>query len=77
MYHSIYKNPANTFKNTIDAVKFAFETHYMPTLKNYDLHTWRIEKYYNEPVDNIIKAYLPVFDAIYKSWVPIKDGRRE
>jgi hypothetical protein len=65
------------FSNMVEAVKHAFENNYMPVMKSYDIHNWRIERYYNEYVDNIIKAYLPVFDAVYKSWTPIKDGRRE
>ena len=65
------------FKLTIDAIHHAFENNYMPVIKGYDIHSWRIEKYYNELVDNVLKAYYPIFNAIYKSWTPIKDGRRE
>jgi hypothetical protein len=44
----------------------------------FDPHTWRINRYYNEFVDNYIKAHLPYLDALYKSWAPRKDpGKRE
>ena len=36
-------------------------------LKNFNHNKWRIERYYNELTDNVIKAYLPLFDAVYKS----------
>ncbi len=50
----------------------------MPVMKNYDVHKWRIEKYYNEYVDNVIKAYLPILDALYKSYSSMKvPGRKE
>jgi hypothetical protein len=50
----------------------------MPAMKEFNIHKWRIDRYYNEQVDNFIKAHLPLFDALYKSWAPRKDpGRRE
>ncbi len=51
----------------MEALEFAFNTHYYPVMNGYDNNKWRIEKYYNEYVDNFLKAYLPVLDAIYKS----------
>ncbi len=62
----------------LESVKFAFENHYVHALGDYNNQKWKHEKYYNEYVDNVIKAYLPIFDAVYKSWAPRKDpGRRE
>lgn len=50
----------------------------MPSIKDYNVHNWRTEKYYNEPVDNTIKAFFPILDALYKSYTSIKEpGRRE
>lgn len=65
------------FDNLVDATKYAFETHYMPIIKDNNNHNWRIERYYNEYVDNAIKAYLPILDAIYKSYAPKKDPSRK
>ncbi len=53
------------------------EKHFLPVMSDYDTHKWRIERYYNENVDNFLKAFLPIFDAIFKSWAPLKDpGKR-
>lgn len=61
-----------------EAVSESFEKHYLPAMAIYDMHTWRTQRYYNEHVDNFLKAYLPIIDAVYKSWAPKKDpGRRE
>ncbi len=47
-------------------------------MEDYDTHKWRKDRYYNELVDNILKAYYPLFDAVYKCWAPRKDpGRKE
>lgn len=73
-----YISRNKTFDNLTDAVSTAFENNYWHILKNYDVHKWRTERYYNEFADNIIKAYLPIFDAVYKSWASMKEpGRKE
>ena len=55
-------------KDTVpEAVKFSFENHFNPYLSQYSANLWRQERYYNEMVDNVMKAYLPIFDAVYKS----------
>lgn len=69
---------AKIMPSLVDAVNHSFENHYMAVIKDYEWHSWRTERYYNEYVDNVIKAYLPIFDAVYKSHAPRKDpGRRE
>ncbi len=69
---------AKTFTNLLDSVKYSFENHYLNSLGDYNNQKWKHEKYYKEYVDNVIKAYLPIFDTVYKSWAPRKDpGRRE
>ena len=52
-------------KDTVpEAVKFSFENHFNPYLSQYSANLWRQERYYNEMVDNVMKAYLPIFDAV-------------
>jgi hypothetical protein len=46
------------------------EKHFLPVMNDYDTHKWRIERYYNENVDNFLKAFLPVLDAIFKILSP-------
>jgi len=67
----------NQFSTIIEAVEHSFENHYLAEMK-YDPHTWRVNRYYNEQVDNFLKSHLPYLDALYKSWAPKKDpGKRE
>ena len=47
-------------------------------MTDFDTHKWRLKKYYNESMDNILKAYLPLFDALYKCWISKKElGKKE
>ena len=62
-----YVTVLKTTKNLLDAVKMAFEQHYEPVLKSFDYHTWRKERYYNEQIDNFMKTFLPLLDALYLS----------
>ena len=56
----------------IEAVNLSLEKHFLPAMIEYDHHVWRTERYYNENVDNFLKAFLPYFDAIYRCWAPLK-----
>ena len=62
-----YVTVLKTTKNLLDAIKMAFEQHYEPVLKSFDYHTWRKERYYNEQIDNFMKTFLPLLDALYLS----------
>lgn len=74
---NFFINLVNQFSSILEAVEYSFENHYLSEMK-YDHHLWRINRYYNENVDNFIKAHLPYLDALYKSWAPRKDpGKRE
>jgi hypothetical protein len=67
-----------TYNSILDAIVFTFENHYFTEMKNFDAHSWKVNRYYNEYVDNYLKAHLPYLDALYKSWAPRKDpGKRE
>ena len=52
------------------SVEYAFENHYNNYINNFDNHKWRIERYYNEEVDNLLRAYIPVFDALFYTFTP-------
>ena len=58
--------------NLFEAVKMAFEQNYDPVLKGFEYHQWRKERYYNEQVDNFMKTFLPLLDALYLSWAKQK-----
>ena len=68
----VEKEKTRKFTEPLDAVKYAFENHYDNAIKGFEYHSWRKDRYYNEKVDNFLKAYLPIFDAIYKSWASRK-----
>jgi hypothetical protein len=63
--------------NLEEAVVFSMENHFLPAMNTYDLHVWRKERYYNEKVDNFLKAHIPIFDAIYKNWAHKEPGVKE
>ena len=53
-----------------ESVEYAFENNYKSYINSFDNHKWRIERYYNEEVDNILKAYIPVFNALFYKYAP-------
>ena len=67
-----YVTVLKTTKNLFEAVEMAFEKHYDPVLKTFEYHKWRKERYYNEQVDNFMKTFLPILDALYLSWAKQK-----
>jgi hypothetical protein len=48
-----------------DAVKKCFTENILPAMKNYDCNKFRWERYINEQVDLVLKAYLPIIKWIY------------
>ena len=67
-----YVTVLKTTKSTLEAVKMAFELHFDEAIKGFEYHTWRKERYYNEKVDNFLKTFLPLLDALYLSWAKQK-----
>ena len=61
-----------TLSDPLEAVQTAFENHFDEAIKGFNYHKWRQERYYNEKVDNFLKTYLPIFDALYLSWAKQK-----
>ena len=53
-----------------ESVKYAFEHNYNSYINQFDNHKWRKERYYIEEVDNILKAHIPIFDALFYSYSP-------
>ena len=66
------------FDNVPESVKYTFENHFLPYLNKFSHNEWRKKRYYNEFVDNTIKAYLPIFNAVYNSTATQKKiGRKD
>jgi hypothetical protein len=60
------------FDDPFKAFEYTFNNHFIYGIKGYDSNQWRVERYYNEKVDNFIKAHLPLLDGIYRSWAKQK-----
>ena len=72
-----YITVLKTTKDLLEAVKISFEQHYDPILKGFNYHQWRKDRYYNERVDNFMKTFLPLLDALYLSWAKQKGPKKE
>ena len=67
-----YITVLKTLTDPMEAVRTAFENHFDEAIKGFEYHKWRQERYYNEKVDNFLKTYLPILDALYLSWAKQK-----
>ena len=67
-----YITVLKTLTDPLEAVETAFENHFDYAIKGFEYHKWRQERYYNEKVDNFLKAYLPILNAVYLSWAKQK-----
>ena len=72
-----YVTVLKTTKDILAATKYAFEKHYDPAIKGFEYHKWCTERYYNEQVDNFIKAFLPILDGVYLSVAKQKGPRKK
>ena len=72
-----YVTVLKTTKDILAATKYAFETHFDPAIKGFEYHKWCTERYYNEQVDNFIKAFLPILDGVYLSVAKQKGPRKK
>ena len=62
----------------VEALDYSFEHHYDFYINQFNNNKWRVERYYNEGVDNILKAFIPIFDALFYSYAPQKImGRKD
>ena len=72
-----YMYKTNKFNSVFEATKYSFDEHYSFCFSNQNHHKWRLERYYNEHVDNFFKAYFPVFDSLYRSFSKREIGKKE
>ena len=64
-------------ESPFEAFKFAMNNFFIKGLGNYEYNTWRKERYYNEEMDNFIKAFLPLIDGIFYTFNKKLTERRE
>jgi len=60
-----------------EAVKHTFDNNFLIGMKDFTPHYWRKDRYYNEKVDNILRAYIPLFDALFNCWTKKDSTRKE
>ena len=72
-----YVTVLKTTKDVLAATKLAFEKHFDPAIKGFEYHKWRMERYYNEQVDNFLKTFLPILDGVYLSVAKQKGPRKK
>ena len=72
-----FMNVLKTLSNPLDALKLSFDNYFQPALEGYNQHSWRKERYYNEEVDNYLKAFLPLLDGIYHTFSKQEKEKRE
>ena len=72
-----YITVLKTTNDNLEATKMAFEKHYDVAIKGFEYHKWCIERYYNEEMDNFLKAFLPILDGLYLSIAKQKGPRKK
>ena len=73
----LYLNERKTAQEIIETGKYTdkiqnvlmlLARYYYHGFDNYDYHTWRKERYYNEEIDNYIKAFIPLIDGVFQTF---------
>jgi len=60
-------------KSEAEALEKTCTEHLLVHRQFTNIHKWRIEKIWNEPVDNILKAYRPLFERLYELYSGCKN----
>lgn len=60
---------SNGLATTIpEALKMLLEENVKPYITKFDHQKWRVERYWNEDVDCVVKSYMPIFKGCYKKY---------
>ena len=49
-------------------MKFSFENYFLKGFENNEYNIWRKDRYYNEDIDNYLKAFLPLIDGVFHTF---------
>lgn len=55
-------------KSYLEALKLAFDNHFLPFFKQFDSHHFRRERLWNEECDNTLKRFTKVLTALYTKY---------
>ena len=72
-----YINILRVVTNPFDSLKLSMENHFIKATNGYNHHLWRKERYYNEEIDNYLKAFLPLIDGLYHTFSIKEKEKRE
>ena len=62
-------NTMHKFESPFEALKFSFDNYFIKGFQGYDEYNkWRKERYYNEEIDNYLKAFIPLIDGIFHTF---------
>ena len=59
---------AGACKTYLDALKTAFDQHFLPFFSQFDCHKFRKERLWNEECDNTLKRFSKVLAALYAKY---------
>jgi len=51
-----------------EAIEKCLNENIVKTFENIDSHKWRLEKYWNEECDTVLKKYLPIIKELFKRY---------
>ena len=64
-----FVNYKRQIESPYDAFNYSMNNFFINGLNNYeDYNIWRKERYYNEEIDNYIKAFLPLIDGVFQTF---------
>jgi len=55
-----------------EALKLLLQEHVVPYISKFDHQKWRVERYWVETVDAVVKSYLPILKGVYKKYSGLK-----
>ena len=64
-----FVNYRHQIESHYEAFDFSMNNFFINSFDNYvDYNIWRKERYYNEEIDNYIKAFLPLIDGVFQTF---------
>lgn len=64
--------------NFADSVELLLKDHILPFANTFNFEKWRLEKYFVQENDILVKKYRPIFNYVYKknSKLKVKPGEK-
>ena len=72
-----FMNAKNKIENPYDALKYSMDNFLIKGFQSYEYNSWRKERYYNEEIDNYIKAFIPLIDGVFHTFCKAYPEKKE